>query len=291
VRDQNDYAYVGTLTFNSIVVLDVRNKTNPSIVRTITANIDNAIWDITGDSGYLYAVSGSGYAPPSRLCIWSLANPSYPIYQGSCAIQEGKFHLHNALAVYGSAAYVGTNGGTYVVNVSNHSSPQVVSRIATTYGERLSIAQGVLHAANWNETRFWSLSNPLAPVLLNSITSFPANDCWQIAAQGQYDYSARQNSLFVTNASANPPTVTSSRSITPKMGWAEGIARKNNTLFVGAAPGIVSLNISNPTLPTPLQSVGGRWVSTMRIAGNYLYALTYWGFMEIWNIANPQNSG
>lgn len=285
VRSQNDYAYVGEST-SAVDVIDVRNKTNPTVVRRLTANINSCVYNVMGDGQYLYAASG--YETPTKIYIWSLSNPASPTYQGSCTIPDFCNHNESALVVSGNTAYIGTLGGTYIINLTNHSSPQVVGKLTTTYGDRLSINSSVLHVANWNTVKLWDISsNPISPTFLYSIESLPAYATTQIAAQGGYDYVAHQTALHVINTSTNPPYITTSRSITPSIGNADKIARKGSTLFLTTGPGFLSLDISNPTSPQPLQLVGNRWSIAVKVDGNFLYNQAS-DYLEVWNISNPQ---
>lgn len=285
VRSQNDYAYVGEST-SAVDVIDVRNKSNPTVLRRLTANINSCIYTVMGDGQYLYAASG--YETPTKLYIWSLSNPESPTYQGSCTIPDFCNHIESALVVSGNTAYIGTVGGTYIVNLTNHSSPQVMGKLTTTYGDRLSINSSVLHVANWNTVKLWDISsNPTSPTFLYSIATLPAYSTTQIAAQGGYDYVAHQTALHVINTSTNPPSITASRGITPSIGYADKIARKGNTLFLTTGPGFLSLDISNPTSPQPLQLVGNRWSIAVKTDGNFLYNQAS-DYLEVWNISNPQ---
>lgn len=73
VRRGGDFAYLGVC--ETVEVIDVRNKTAPSRVRSL-GGMGACVESITGDGGYLYVVTDG---QTTRVRIYSLANPASPV--------------------------------------------------------------------------------------------------------------------------------------------------------------------------------------------------------------------
>lgn len=243
VRGIQDYAYVGQCGFG-IAVYDVRDKANPLLVRQLT-EIQDCSFGVTGDGGYLYATDNGG---PSALHIWSLADPASPVYMGG--LDMGGASVRGVgVTVFGDTLYLGQPDGTQVVDISDRTSPAVVSTLTNTFTDTLAISRGVLHVANRDRLRLWTLASPTAPDFLSETSAFPLNKVGQIAAQGGHTFPAHGGSLFITDVTQAPPLIVATHSLTPGLNTTMALTRVGTTLIVGMDRGLASFRYFQSDFP------------------------------------------
>jgi len=282
VRRAEDYAYV--LGCQGVRILDIRDKAHPSLVTILPGQ---CTYGIAGDGGYLYVARSLYSNIDSLLDIYSLADPGNPALIGSGPnIRPLTSHQFNSLAVFGDTAYVSGSGETYVLDVSDRTTPRLIKTIPGGGGETsLGISKGILHAANWQKSNFYALASPDAPDFLRESSGTYGNQASDVAANGNDSISARTDALWLSEVSIGNQNVI--RTLTPKIGNAEALARKGNLLFVGGGPAIAVLEISNPLAPIELSSLYSRWTTALEISGSYLYNLSSWGAIEVYDTSNP----
>lgn len=281
VRKANDYAYVAGCS-GGIKVIDVRIKSNPVILMSLP--LSSCAYSITGDGGYLYVAHSKGN---NLLSIYSLANPGSPVLIGSGpGSVANAVHMHNALAVFGDTAYSIRFGSLDIIDISDRSAPTLKSYLSAASGQvALATSNGMLYASNWNNTNSYQLAVPNSPVKLQEILGITGNEVTQSAASGNFSYSARSHSLWLTDVDARTNTLL--RSITPGFGSARALARKDNIVFVGTGPGITAVDVSNSQNPVSIGQIASRWTTKIAVAGNYLYNISAWGYLEVYDISNP----
>lgn len=282
VRRTEDYAYIAGC--QGVRIIDIRNKSNPQQVTILPGQCTYAV---TGDGGYLYVARSVYSSVAALLDIYSLANPAAPVLIGSGpSIQPAVDHQFNGLAVFGDTAYTVGQDETIVLDISDRTQPRLKGTIPGRGGSSaLDTANGILHTVNFDRTSFHSLASPVAPAHQQTIYGTYGDQSTDVAAVEGVSLSARSYALWVTGLSEG--SVGFTRALTPGVGRAEAMARNGDILFVGTGQGIAAINISNPSIPSLISHRNSRWSTKLAVNGSYLYNLSSWGFLEVYNISNP----
>ncbi|MEQ8819590.1 MAG: hypothetical protein RLY93_05050 [Sumerlaeia bacterium] len=282
VRRGGDYAYLGVCS--TVEVIDVRNKTAPSRVRSLGA-MESCVESITGDGGYLYVATDG---PTTRVRIYSLVTPTNPVLLSTIPGNSAYSRRWNSLAVFGDVLYVGQEDGTHAYDIADRTSPRLIGRVETEdrfYDTTLDVDRGLLYVADWAKLDVWQLASPDAPAPFKSIEGGPQHQVRQIAAFSGVALAARTHALTLANTSAG--TSTDVRALTPGTGWGGAIATKDDLLYLGTGPGIAVLDISNPTQPQLLQLLSTSWTGDLEVVGSTLYNASPWGVLQVYDVTTP----
>jgi hypothetical protein len=167
VATMGDFAYVAA--YDDLVVYDVSNPSEPEILETISL-MDLQLRPTTGivlQGSLLYVTQGFQFGT-GRVALLSLQNPSNPSVIG--AVETPTTALD--VAANDKFAYVACADGRFeILDVRPPQTAFLVSTVSTGGGDVKGIAllDGTLHvAAGTNGLRSYSLSNPTAPVLLDT---------------------------------------------------------------------------------------------------------------------------
>lgn len=282
VRRGGDYAYLGVCS--TVEVIDVRNKTAPSRIRSL-GQMESCVESITGDGGYLYVVTDGS---TTRVRIYSLVNPANPALLSTIPGNNVPSRRTNSVAVFGDVLYVSQQDGTQAYDITDRTAPTLIGRVEDEdrfYESSLDVDRGLLYVAEWGRTGVWQLASPDAPSAFQHIGAAPQHLVRQVAAYSGVALVARTHALSLENPTA--ATSTNVRSITPGVGLGVTLAAKGSVLYLGTGLGIAVLDISNPTQPALLQHLSTSWSGDLKRVGESLYNLSPWGVLEAYNIDNP----
>ena len=121
---ENDVAYVSSIIGNKITAVDVSNRSNPVYLDDLTDSSFNIILGIFASSGYLYAGSSNG---ASMTIIDALQKDNLSIV--STIYNSTNFGAINSPFKRGNYLYTLATSKVNIINVSNKSSPEIVSTL------------------------------------------------------------------------------------------------------------------------------------------------------------------
>ncbi len=170
----NDFAVLGlTGAAEGIQLFDISNKSAPSALGSFRTDdggpadlsgVGNDVLavDVVGTTAYLATYYGG-------LVLVDISNPTSPSFLGAIAISGESWSVQ----VTGDLAYVGNHsGGVVVVDVSTPSAPvEVASLPLVGNTQDLHVDGDRIYAASKSDFQLVSISNPIAPVLLDSLTT------------------------------------------------------------------------------------------------------------------------
>ena len=278
------YAYVASATGNNIVIFDVSNPANPTIIGTTPSTNLNDPQSVYVSGRYAYVASYVN----SEMVIFDISNPTNPTYVGAIGTD-----LNNPqdVVVSGRYAYVTSfsNSLFVIYDISNPAAPTFVS--ATNSGGLNApyyvYVQGhYAYITNWgtNALMIYDISNPTTPVWDGW---GPVTSPFGIYVQGRYAYVSTNNSginnqllIFDVSNPVSPPLVgqistglsgggTSSVSVSGHYAYVTNSG--NNSL--------VTFDVSNPTSPTYVDQVsaGLNNPQSLFVSGRYAYVANWSG--------------
>jgi hypothetical protein len=181
----------GALGFQSINLM----QASPSVVGTLAQGAGTTGFRGLAVRGrYLYAAAGSGGT--ARLQIVDVLNPAAPanVAGGSVALAGP-----NGVALSGDYAFVANgSAGLSVVNVSNPSSPQLVTSTAFSGTAYSVVVRGrYAYVAGYDTVQVFNIEDPAAPYILGF---FPSTSViWDLAVRGDLVYYV-DGAYFDTNS-------------------------------------------------------------------------------------------
>jgi hypothetical protein len=194
------YAYVSSQ--NIINIYDIINPLKPQLVSSIS-HADSGYHTFLADEtngGYLYTVNrGQG------LKIIDINNPAVPLISGGLAIEEAR-----RVDVYGDKAYITSQTGIHIVDISNKSAPSELGFFPLAEGKTWGYL-GIKVKGNYAytiqqeyydaELHIIDISNSSTPTLLASL---PVSLAEQIQIEGDYAYITQRSYGFGVIDISNP---------------------------------------------------------------------------------------
>lgn len=305
---QGDYAYVlGSLTYQQLVIFDIRNPVSPSpvgatplnlvakrlavsggtavLVNDVVANggairtfdVSNVTnpREISGPQGKAAGVAASSSdfffaCKEAGLIIMDLSNPTDPIRKG---IFGTPLSL-SSVVVNGSHGYVANRfGGVLVFDLSNPDNPRQIGDFLPR-DQQISLAltgTNLLAVAN-RRIDIYNVTNPAVPNFSGSYRT--TSGIWSLAASGNYVYAQLDGGpnfegLLVVDIS-NPTAPTKASLF--KQGFNPLVAADGSAVYTSGGT-INLLNASNPaSLSLVISKPSSAYASTIKLAGSLLLA-------------------
>jgi hypothetical protein len=217
-----------------------------------------------GTVGYL----AGGY---STLHTIDLTNPEEAFELGMSS-PEGS-HTADDVAIRGNYAYTacGTQGFS-VFNISNPAQPNHITTYRPPYNVgRLATVGGYLYVndAYSNLLRIYSLVNPAAPTYVDSITCYASQYCGFLAANGCLYFGINNNFSIYSLSNPALPQLVGSCNLSGGNYILDLTLTSNYIYAAFEIGGLRVIDISNPTYPTQVGSVGeNTW--SVAVNGNTL---------------------
>ena len=172
------FAYVrvsvpGNPAHTDLAIVSLQDPANPVLLSQTYLPGGDAV-KVVGSRAY---VSTGG-----ALQIFDVSNPFGPRSLGSVSVPGGA----RELAVEGSYAYVGNLSAVYAIDISNPGNPLIVGTFGTGT-TALTVSNGIVHQISGDYFHTVDFTNPAAPVLLGTGTSFNA---WGIEVSGDLAFLA-----------------------------------------------------------------------------------------------------
>lgn len=249
-------------TFNSGLWVVDASRPDSLTERSFFLAGGNGPLGIALDSQFAYLAVGS-----AGLAVVDLSNPAIPI-------RIGAIRLHGTsttVATVGNYAYVGTDCGISVVNISNRCYPQRTTELAIASGVTQVVVENtrayLLTAGN--STQVLDISDPAMP----KHVGFVMYGGHRVAVRNSVAYYAGGSGGLVAVDVSNPQSPLFLSSI---LGWAGGVVVRDTVAFVATDSGLVIVDVADPRGPKILSSIstpGSRVVIDMALSGTFVYMI------------------
>jgi len=293
-----NYAYItkDASPNQGINIIDISNKANPVLVRTLPLAGFNRPrrMDISGN--YLYAT----LEYDGRLDIIDISNPLNPSVAGSYAKGiSTPYNYYSSVAVRDNYAYVVEyHNGLRVIDVSNPASPVEVSTIIGTpnqhnYNDIKLFGGYAFVSERYQGFDIIDISNPTSVSIIKHVDVLPAYEEGIFVASltyGNYTFlSANTQGLGIIDISDITNPKHEATVITP--GGGDSIDVKGNYAYIGAHNvGIWVVDISDSTNPKEVALVKNNGRNEgIEVQGDYLYVASTWSDLCVVNISDPLN--
>ncbi len=268
---------------NPVTVVQPVGSNLHAVLDTSNVNVVNfpALQHVTLDTSAVTVDLGSGINFPASL-------------RGSVITGNTPY----SMAVFGSYAYIScqTDNNIQVINISNPSSPVIITSLALTSSPNTLVRQGnYLYVLANNDYFIIDISYPDTPVITSS-TVADESGMYATSVQGNYVYYLSQTTgkLYVYDISnpALPVLQNVGGTVVDSFpsGQPERSAISGNYLYYGNSSSgyFLIIDISVPSAPTVVSTtIVAENPSEVFIVGQYLYLSLNLGGMQIWNVSNP----
>ncbi|MFL5804454.1 MAG: LVIVD repeat-containing protein, partial [Roseiflexaceae bacterium] len=281
------YVYLSTPDGPTLIVVNVSNPAQPTLVRSIT------LPNPAGQPDRPLAIVGNKlYLASDGLRVFALSNPANPTLLGSLN-QPAK--ATDMVVANGYAYIIGTspadhpNGGLWVVNVANPAQPALARVIDMSVDDgRVALDGSRLYVrANQTQTVIFNLATPANLQQIATVTTPFAKD---ITVQGNYIFA-----LLFDNAShvqaidiADPAKPRVVSDIPLPFGLAWDLQGQGNLLYAAVEQ---SLRVIDRTDPRQLKEIGAYFhvfgTGGIAVAGHYAYLTAGDLGLHIVDIADP----
>lgn len=317
--------YVFAAMVFGIRVIDITNPADPQIVSELyiprIATQGMALQD-----GLLYIVSDDRYVQVRTFLVVDVSDPLNPTLRGSMNLGTP---LAYDVAVAGNVAYVVTEAGLQLINISNPDLPQLISKRTLGGSPQKVVVQGsdafVAYAGGGISEV--DVSNPASPALVRNITTggapvglaisgnfayvtladsllrvvdlslntvvetYPIRSVYSGQIEGSYLYiTATADTLKVFDIS-NAPVLTEIASVSFLPYSIEAVAG-SIALLADWHTGIAIVDIGAPSAPglsSTLSFPPYPAVFKIAVVGDYAYCLNPTEGLKVVNISDPQN--
>jgi hypothetical protein len=300
---QGKYAYSVDKTSGRLVITDVTNVSSPTAYATTGLP---SIYRIVVAGKYAY-IGGAG-----AFLIYDVSNVTTPTQMYNSSLGGSLSGNIVGLAVSGKYAYLadGANNNIYVVDISNPSSPSIVSTIAPGWSttQNVTVQGNYLYAINSGTTtcgtlagttdafKIYDISNPASPTLKNSSTTIALACAQWVQVSGRYAYvtmgnATGGNKLQIIDISdpTTPATVTNISTGTSPSGLF--IAGKYAYITNQASATLQFFDISNPSSPSSLGTVGTDTTpDSVYVSGRYAYVVAQNGTLRLYDISGTETT-
>ncbi|MFW2439852.1 MAG: Ig-like domain-containing protein, partial [Arenicellales bacterium] len=190
---------------------------------------------------------------------------------------------HN-VAVEGAYAYVAASGaGLTIVDVSNPSSPQIVTSVDTP-GSSVDVrieGNYAYVADSASGLQIFDLTDPVLPVIIGSVDT--AGSAIAVAVLNGFVYLADQNGLVVVDATTpTNPVITNVYNVT-----AEGVDVADGKVAVTSASSFILFDATDPANLIQKGSIAVENLRDVALRGNYAYLAAYTTGYPVVDISNP----
>ncbi len=290
-----------------LLILDVSDLSNPIEIGSFFLDSLYYFRDVVvPPPGTLAYVAGYYYDPPGLpepyLSIINVSNPSNPVLVSHIRLwQSGEASMVPwRILISDTIAYIPTvgfldSGWVYMVDVSDPSSPQIISKVGggDYTGAALS-GSNYLFAARAEQLITMDVSDPSNPVILNDTTGIPAFDVYQMG----YIYTAAQNNgtYLVYAPDPSSPTVMGKYDFHGATGeLSAGLFIKDSFAYLSYDSKLVILDISDLSNPVDISSYEDTLFSPMDIyvSDSFAYVAgdTSFQIIDVSDPSNPQKIG
>ena len=323
-----NYAYIGAEWSESLEIVDVTDPVHPKHKGSITHGEDgaNLLYPksifVSGDYAYIAkGIQGGGSTINNGVEIINIADPENPVHVSYIGDNGLAPRLHNpfSITIKDNYAYVFTEGGLTILDISNPASPAYVGRcLIWTLGDgplSRSVKSGYV-SGNYayivtdstdppGRLEIVDISNPAAPDKRTEI-ALSTSACpfygLSVYVVGNYAYVIDYdgNSLEIFNVS-DPDNPSSAGIITNGEGYAKlsgplGLFVQNNHAYIVGHKYLEVVDVSNPAAPAHKGTViRGDGVAKLHeprkvfVVDDTAYVATNNDALEIVNISDPSN--
>lgn len=230
----NGYAYMVGLDVG-LVIVDVRDVENPVLVgRTFALG---ATRELVLAGNFVYAVTSS------RVSIVDVSNPAAPVYRGSFSVPGGDAW---DVDVEGEYAYVASNTGLHLFNVTNAASPLLVASMPGILPDSVTVSGNNVVITNIDRFHMIDVSNPAAPVLLWTSLPRPSSISPLLEMTSDYIYYTTSSTLYVFDI-RNLTSPRLAGQMKANLYGGKKLVLSGDTLYVAASA--MAFDVSNPSAP------------------------------------------
>lgn len=272
--------YVIANTRFGMDIYDVSDETNPRRISSVPVYGTPAI---CGKFAYIAGAFG--------LQVIDLTNPIAPITRGSLSLGDG---LSQVSITTNIACVAASSSGLLVVDVSDPDTPKLLSTLATgEYCFKVSQNNLVAYASDTRSGLVVvSLSDPKVPELASSQETVVNTSVSIKVAGGRAVVLDSQRGIQIVDVT-DPETPkllgNGPRTLTP----AADLCIKDRWAFVseadGTSGGVEVFDISNPTAPVRVGSIGLPWSYGLDVYGDHLFVANHFNGASVLDIRNPRN--
>ena len=188
IQVHNGYAYI-TAGQEGLRIVDINNSTSPNLVASYDT-LDGFMSGIDTVGNYAYVADGY-----NGLHILDITNPLLPVLVSQYVSRR----FINTVTISGNYAYVGTNVGLEIIDITNLQSPQYVSSINIPgcfgIGDIEILNNYVYGQGIGNLLSVIDVSNHFQPMTKRQFKM--VNIVGQVALAGNYAYSADSEGLII----------------------------------------------------------------------------------------------
>ncbi|MCD6285971.1 MAG: hypothetical protein J7M39_08675, partial [Anaerolineae bacterium] len=233
-----DYAYVAART-GGLLVVDVADPANPTLVATTTGILHALAVDVAGD--YAYVADRGPY-----MRIVDVSDPLSPTLVGSYRPGISGWYIVD-VTVSGTVAYAGYSSELFIVDVTTPTQPVEISRYPTRAYDTEVVGTMAYVAAGSDGFRLIDVSEPATPTLVSTYDT--PYSVFASALSGTVAYVADGATGLLSIDITEPMTPTEvGRQDTP--GVAQDVALSGPYAFVAdSARGVRILDVGNATAP------------------------------------------
>lgn len=284
------FAYVGTLTWPGLLIIDCRNPDSLILIE----DLDIGGWGI---SAYLYdtllLLGVAEYDGNQSLKLYNVAHPASPVELGRVVVGHTWNDQINSIAVDSDYAFAALSGhGIRAIEISDPTQPKIVDSLYNNFdndnGSGSSIASVNGRLCTASNSGLW-IADATRPDSLNSISFFIAggDGPLDIALEDQYAYIAVGVAGLAVLDISNPNVPVRVVSV-DLHGEAYSIAVENNYAYIVGRDALWSVDISVPQSPevTNYSPMGGPPIDII-VKGNRGYVVQYDSGIVIFDLSNP----
>jgi hypothetical protein len=272
-----NYAYVVARNGPTMAIVDVSKPTTPTTTALLTLTGGTEKIYVSGK--YAYAVGTGG------MYIVDISNPKAPT-------TTAYLNVTNAIGLYVSGNYAYVAGGSsnvvYIVNISNPTSPFIVSTI--TDATRLATPRSIYVSGRYayvggqnaaSGLTILDISSTTAPTIVGFTSSTKIGSVWSVYVSGKYAYLGGSSQYFnvIDISSSTAPTTTGSYYLPYSV---TGVFLSGKYAYVGTPSRLYAMDI------------GGADISAATIGNIAANDLTIWENADIGNnlyVRNGLNIG
>lgn len=285
VKEDTAYIVAG---YNGLLTVDVTDKTNPSIIKQ--EEYFGYTKCIALEDDFVYVIM-SNLSWDHNLLIYDISTPSNPLKISETSFTNYRFY---DICVENDCAYLASNIGLCVINLSNPSLPIIIGNLNVGNTDKVFVQNQTLYL---NEFDFGinviNISTPTSPELISRYNGsdsglFTTFTTYNFYAKDELLYATISDGLLVINTT-NPVNLTFCNLV--ELEWGTSITVKieihDDYIYLGKYHiGVIILHKNNDTHPLEVgeYDFGAGFLVA---EGNYLYLTN--GALHIVDITDPVN--